>query len=120
MLCYLGYPGRPLRAGERPPAELTAFVAEQLMLSRRRGVLPPAPPNCRSGFGCAPLGNTPRRNSPTPFIRNACLRTTASSILPSWSWRNAAGGGSSFRRRGASNVSVSISAFVRGGRSSAG
>ena len=25
MLCYLRYPGRPLRAGERPPAELTAF-----------------------------------------------------------------------------------------------
>jgi hypothetical protein len=30
MLCYLRYPGRPLRAGERPPAELTAFVAEQI------------------------------------------------------------------------------------------
>src|SRR5580658_5675979 len=29
MLCYLRYPGRPLRAGERPPAELTAFVAER-------------------------------------------------------------------------------------------
>src|SRR5215472_985266 len=30
MLCYLRYPGRPLRAGERPPAELTAFVAAQI------------------------------------------------------------------------------------------
>src|SRR5215469_8159033 len=30
MLCYLRYPGRPLKAGERPPAELTAFVAEQI------------------------------------------------------------------------------------------
>jgi TnpA family transposase len=30
MLCYLRYPGRPLRAGERSPAELTAFVAEQI------------------------------------------------------------------------------------------
>jgi hypothetical protein len=30
MLCYLRYPGRRLRAGERPPAELTAFVAEQI------------------------------------------------------------------------------------------
>jgi TnpA family transposase len=30
ILCYLRYPGRPLRAGERPPAELTAFVAEQI------------------------------------------------------------------------------------------
>jgi Domain of unknown function (DUF4158) len=26
MLCYLRYPGRPLRAGERPPAVLTAFA----------------------------------------------------------------------------------------------
>jgi TnpA family transposase len=30
MLCYLRYPGRPLRAGERPPGELTAFVAGQI------------------------------------------------------------------------------------------
>ena len=30
MLCYLRRPGRPLRTGERPPAELTAFVAEQI------------------------------------------------------------------------------------------
>jgi len=30
MLCYLRYPGRPLRAGERPPAVLTAFVAAQI------------------------------------------------------------------------------------------
>src|SRR5215470_464945 len=30
MLCYLRYSGRPLRAGERPPAVLTAFVAEQI------------------------------------------------------------------------------------------
>ena len=36
MLCYLRYPGRPLRAGERPPAGLLAFVAEQI------GVFPEA------------------------------------------------------------------------------
>jgi hypothetical protein len=30
MLCYLRYPGRALRAGERPPAALLAFVAEQI------------------------------------------------------------------------------------------
>src|SRR5437764_12333350 len=30
MLCYLRYPGRPLRAGERPPESLIAFVAEQI------------------------------------------------------------------------------------------
>ena len=34
MLCYLRYPGRPLRVGERPPAELTAFVAEQIDFGR--------------------------------------------------------------------------------------
>jgi hypothetical protein len=30
MLCYLRYPGRPLRAVERPPEPLLAFVAEQI------------------------------------------------------------------------------------------
>jgi len=30
MLCLLRHPGRPLRAGERPPAPLLAFVADQL------------------------------------------------------------------------------------------
>lgn len=34
MLCYLRYPGRPLRAGERPPAALLAFVAEQIDVSQ--------------------------------------------------------------------------------------
>ena len=28
MLCYLRYPGRPLRAGEHPPDLLLAFVVE--------------------------------------------------------------------------------------------
>ena len=36
MLCYLRFPGRALRAGERPPAALLAFVADQV------GVLPSA------------------------------------------------------------------------------
>jgi hypothetical protein len=30
MLCYLRYPGRPLKAGERPPRPLLLFVAEQI------------------------------------------------------------------------------------------
>jgi len=30
MLCYLRYPGRPLRIGERPPAALVSFFAEQI------------------------------------------------------------------------------------------
>jgi hypothetical protein len=30
MLCFLRFPGRPLRAGEQPPAPLLAFVAAQI------------------------------------------------------------------------------------------
>ena len=30
MLCYLRYPGRPLRINERPPTALISFVAEQI------------------------------------------------------------------------------------------
>lgn len=30
MLYYLRFPGRPLRAGERPPSALLAFVADQI------------------------------------------------------------------------------------------
>src|SRR5262249_48050186 len=30
MLCYLRYPGRPLRINERPPLALISFVAEQI------------------------------------------------------------------------------------------
>jgi TnpA family transposase len=30
MLCYLRYPGRPLRADERPPGPLLTFVADQI------------------------------------------------------------------------------------------
>ena len=30
MLCYLRYPGRPLKTGERPPRSLLWFIAEQI------------------------------------------------------------------------------------------
>ena len=30
MLCYLRYPGRPLRAGEKPQGSLLAFIADQI------------------------------------------------------------------------------------------
>src|SRR3954468_17946746 len=36
MLCYLRFPGRALRAGERPPPPLLAFVSAQVEL----------PPDC--------------------------------------------------------------------------
>jgi TnpA family transposase len=34
MLCYLRYPGRALRAGERPPDVVVAFVADQIDVPR--------------------------------------------------------------------------------------
>ena len=40
MLCYLRYPGRALRPGERPPTALLAFVAGQLGVFRRRLTIP--------------------------------------------------------------------------------
>src|ERR1700730_13487684 len=30
MVCYLPYPGRPRKAGERPPRPLLSFIAEQI------------------------------------------------------------------------------------------
>src|SRR5271156_2487027 len=30
MLCYLRYPGRPLKTGEQPPRPLLLFIAEQI------------------------------------------------------------------------------------------
>ena len=61
MLCYLRYPGRPLRAGERPPAALLAFVAEQIdvlpdrstNISPRSGTGSVMPSNARSSLDCA-------------------------------------------------------------------
>src|SRR5580692_9819884 len=48
MLCYLRYPGRPLKAGERPPRPLLLFIAEQIDAPpesigglSRRGAEPP-------------------------------------------------------------------------------
>ena len=60
MLCYLRYPGRPLRAGERPPAALLAFVAEQIEVFpgvideylAASGTVDAIPPSCRTGCGC--------------------------------------------------------------------
>src|SRR5215831_9836665 len=125
MLCYLRYPGRPLRAGERPPAVLTAFVAEQIDAlptameaylaaerNRQRHAV-----ECQERLRLRLSGNTQRRSSPIAFIRKP-LKGIASSTWPSWSWRSAAGGGSSFRRRGVSSAFVLTSAFGRGGRSS--
>ena len=41
MLCYLRFPGRILQQAEQPPAELCAFIAEQLGLEWRTSVTTP-------------------------------------------------------------------------------
>jgi hypothetical protein len=35
VLCYLRYPGRPLRINERPPTALISFVAEQIAVAHQ-------------------------------------------------------------------------------------
>ena len=64
MLCYLRYPGRALRTGERPPVALLAFVAEQISvlpeastnISPRRGTASVMPSSARSKLGLRPFG----------------------------------------------------------------
>lgn len=70
MRCYLRYPGRALRVGERPPMAMLEFVAEQI------GVFPAAideylamngtgsvrPSNARSKSDFVTSVNTRRRN----------------------------------------------------------
>jgi TnpA family transposase len=64
MLCYLRHPGRALRAGERPPVALIAFVAEQIRVfpkvideylvaerNRQRHAL-----DCQEQLGLRPFG----------------------------------------------------------------
>ena len=38
MRCYLRYPGRALRVGERPPAALLEFITEQISVAARNHV----------------------------------------------------------------------------------
>ena len=67
MLCYLRYPGRPLRAGERPPYSLLAFVAEQIDVSSDAigGYLdmernrPRQSIECQALLGLRPFGRRP-------------------------------------------------------------
>src|SRR3954452_1905891 len=62
MLCYLRYPGRPLKAGERPPRPLLLFIAEQIdalpgssrTISPRSGTDSAMWPNCRTAWGFVP------------------------------------------------------------------
>ena len=68
MLCYLRHPGRALRAGERPPAAMVAFVAIQIGVapgamdeyveaerSRQRHAI-----DCQEHLGLRPFGRRAR------------------------------------------------------------
>ena len=68
MLCYLRHPGRALRAGERPPAAMVAFVADQIGVapgamdeyveaerSRQRHAI-----DCQEHLGLRPFGRRAR------------------------------------------------------------
>src|SRR5712671_7388914 len=128
MLCYLRYPGRPLKAGERPPRPLLLFIAEQIdvlpesierTISPRSGTDGAMRPNCRTVSGFDPLG----RVLP-PIWPAGCYRTrsrpTGSRISPGWWWRSAGGAGSSSHRPARSSGSVSKPAIRRVARSNAG
>ena len=64
MLCYLRYPGRPLRSAERPPAALVTFVAGQIdVIPEETGEYPAAERNrqrhaieCQERLGLRPFG----------------------------------------------------------------
>ena len=69
MLCYLRFPGRALRAGERPPAPLLAFVSAQIDVlpdcideylaterNRQRHAI-----ECQEQLGLRPFGQARRR-----------------------------------------------------------
>src|SRR5260370_1754351 len=67
MICYLRYPGRPLKAGERPPRPLLLFIAEQIdalpeaiedyLAAERNRQRHVAEPQARLGF--RPFGTRP-------------------------------------------------------------
>jgi hypothetical protein len=72
MLCFLRFPGRPLHAGERPPAPLLAFVAVQIdvlpddiggyLAAERSGPGSATRSSARHGSGCVLSAGTPRPN----------------------------------------------------------
>ena len=115
MLCYLRYPGRPLRADERPPAALVAFVAEQIDVCAEASIdaiSPRAEPPaacCRTAgpASASSVRDARRRRTGERGCCRKRSRTTGLRIWPSWSWRNAGSAGSSFRRRARSNGSAS-------------
>ena len=121
MLCYLRYPGRPLRVSERPPAALVSFVAEQIDVrpetiddylvfkqNRRRHAA-----ELQDRLRLRPFGTRPAAEL-AGWLLPRGLRMTGCLIWPSWSWRNADSAGSSSHHPGALNASASTCAIRRG------
>ena len=73
MLCYLRFPGRALRVGERPPALLLGFVADQIE----------ALPDCIDEY-LAPVGKM-RTRSWAPWVQWVRLGIFSN---PDWSRAN--------------------------------
>ena len=105
MLCYLRYPGRALRAGERPPAALLAFVAEQIgvlpdvdrRVSRRERNRQRHAIECQRQLGLRPFG----KQAAAELTGCCCRRpskTIGSPIWRRWRWRRA-GNAKSLSRR---------------------
>src|SRR4051812_44112329 len=79
MLCYLRFPGRALRAGERPPANLLTFVADQIRVlphaidaylaterTRQRQAV-----ECQERLGLRPFGKRPAAELPDALLPQA-------------------------------------------------
>ena len=123
MLCYLRYPGRPLKAGERPPRPLLLFIAEQIDAlpeaiedylaaerNRQRHVA-----ELQDRLGLRPFGTRPAADLAGWLLPHAILP-----ISPGWWWRSAGGAGSSSHRPARSSGSASKPAIRRVARSNTG
>lgn len=127
MRCYLRYPGRALHVGERPPATLVEFIAEQISVfpasideylanerNRQRHAI-----ECQEQLGLRYFG----RHATAELTKRFChkqWRTTGSLIWPRWPWRHAGSVGSSVRRRSHLNGCALNSGIRAAGRCIAG
>jgi len=127
MLCYLRYPGRPLKAGERPPRPLLLFVAEQIdalpeaiedyLAAERNRRRHAAELQDRLGF--RPFGTRPAADLAGWLLPHA-VENDRLAHLAGWCLRNAGGAGSSFHRPARSSGSAFKRAIRRVAMSNAG
>jgi hypothetical protein len=123
MRCYLRYPGRPLRVGERPPAALLTFVADQIGVfpdtiddylaterNRQRHAL-----SARNSSDCVISASGRRRKLPRLYCRRQ-WKMIDLRIWPPWSCRPAVSSGSSRRRRAPLNGCVASCATRPAGK----